>query len=480
MEKTSEEILFNIQNKILKGSQSSDIYNILNENVTDTLYKESCQKLKNMENDSGEHLYELCRKILRNAKSLSERYNMRGYNDLCSHYRYWVYYKLKEILRDKMENNNLKSIIDEFSEARKSITDTYNAQFCKFEVKENALQELKDMLEEKYLFDYFENYDTIRTPSACEHANFEKYKEYLSGIIELYNKHKKEKKCCEHPFWPDCPHYFKCETEFDPNTLLYTLNSNAYDKCNNLKKLEKTTNSGYPMDSGGSRRDIIGSFYITSCIYIKDNIPKDKTLQGARHICNVFSASPKSLNHPASPYYNSFYRVQRTTRVNKEESRDIQTRSEMTRSVQSTGNANQLPVSALARQPQGVMKGLAPTSTKSSTINNQLASLESLNRKEDKITDKQQECSEPGLVKGISGECREPSVRDTLMIGAKWNTYAPYARVKYSPESISVLLRNSDKSNIFSNNIFRVGIAFTLIVGIISTIYIYYKVNLYS
>ncbi|SBS99524.1 PIR Superfamily Protein [Plasmodium malariae] len=408
-----------------------------------------------MEKDSGEHLYELCRKILRNAKSLSERYNMRGYNDHCSHYRYWVYYKLKEILGDKMENIDLKSIIDNFSEARKSITETYNAQFCKFEVKVNALQELKDMLEEKYLFDYFENYDTIRSPSACEHANFEKYKEYVTEIIKLYNKHKNVKECCENSFWSDCPHYFKCEKVFDPSTLLYTLNSNSNDKCDNLKKLEETTNSGYPMDSGGSRRDIIGSFYITSCIDIKDNIPKDETPQGARHICNVFSASPKSLNHPASPYNNSFYRVQRTTSVHKEEFGDIQAISENTHSVQSTGKSNELSAPALERQPQAVMNGLAQISTRSSTINNQLASLESLQRKEAKITDKQQECSEPGLVKGISGECREPSVRDTPMIGAKWNIYAPQGKVIYSPEIISVHFKKSDKSNIFSNNIFR-------------------------
>ncbi|SBT00679.1 PIR Superfamily Protein [Plasmodium malariae] len=447
MEETSDSVLFNIQNKILEGSPSSDIYNVLNEKVNESQYDEKCKTLQNTQNNVIEGSYELCKQILRNAKNLSERYNRPKYNYHCSHYKHWVYNKLKEILGNNSENSKLKTLISKFSEARKNIVATYNAQFCKFELEHNTLQELNDKIEEKYLFDYFENYDSIKTYSTCQSVSFDKYKEYISNISKLYSKHKSKNKCCIDSFWSDCPDYFKCQNEFDPNTLLSSLNDKNNNNCDILKTLEKPSE---PSNSLNSQRDFKDSVYLFRCTDITDDIYGEGTRKGGARKCHVFSASPNSLNNRYSPYNDSFYRVHRTTSVLTEKLGSNKAGSDKTNSLESTGKQSEQ--SQITSSHSGI-----------------------LDQEEAKKT-VEQDCAKYGLVKGILGGCREPSIRETLMIGAKRDTYAPQGRVTYSPEGITVLLRNSDiKSNIFNNNILRFGIAFTLIVGITSIIYMYYK-----
>ncbi|SBS94103.1 PIR Superfamily Protein [Plasmodium malariae] len=434
MEKLTEELL----NKILEGSRSSNIYNILNQSVTGNQYDTICKELN--ENESGNNnptgSYNLCKQIARNAQFLSYKINESGYKNYCLHYTYWVYYKIKKILESSSESNK-SELLTKFLKLNNTIYKHYNLYNCLYAIKGNSIEGLNDKVDEKHLFDYFKNYDYIKKYDTCNKFNFSKYKNYLNHINELYKKHKTEKKCCEDLFWSDCPDYFYCQNEFDPNTLLQALNSNESDKCKNLKKLEKTTQSGYLMDSEDSQTDIISSFYFTSCTDIKGDSPNNQTRTGGIQKCNVFAASPKSLNSSSPftqppPDYVTFNFVQQT----------------------------------IASAPSK----LREKKTESSENSEQVLSyhLEPIIKKQVKITKIKQVCKKPGLVNDASGSCREPSVRETGAIGLKLDSYHP-------DKKRAIISFINNPINIFNNNVFRGGIAFTLIVGIISTIYIYYK-----
>ncbi|SBS96531.1 PIR Superfamily Protein [Plasmodium malariae] len=427
MENINEEFL----NKLLEGSQSSNIYNKLNENVTGSQYDTICNVINESKNRNGfpSGSYDLCKQIARNADDLSKMLNKSGYNNQCLHYTYWIYYELKKILKQNSEDVKTKHII-KYLELKNNIYKEYQLHKCLPGIKDNNMNELNEKVDEKYLHDYFQNYDIIKTYSACERATFQNYKEYLTNISKLYMKHKKDKQCCDDPFWDSCPDYFKCPNEFDPNNLLQVLNSNTNGRCNNLKKLEKTSKSVYPMNSGGSQTDIISSFYFISCTDITDK----------RQKCNVFPSYPASMKNPSSSFtQHPPYHV--TVTIDGQPRTSVDTLSQRER----------------------------PGSTENSVQPEHLPFSDQLSLNGSPETKEKDVCTTPGYVKDSSGNCREPNVRETTTIELRINEYHPNKKRAY----IS-FKNNSISSNTF-NNFFRAGIILTLIVGIISIIFIYYK-----
>ncbi|KAI4835996.1 PIR protein [Plasmodium brasilianum] len=449
----------------LEESPSSNIYNKFNNNVNGNQYDEICKECNDVKDDYPTGSYDLCKKIARNAEDLSLKKNKEGYNSHCLHYTYWVYYKIKKILELSHETNKPKHLVN-FLKVRSRIYNHYSLYKCLPEIEKNTIDGLNEKVDEKYLFDYFEYYDNIKTYNTCIKFTFEKYKKYLNHIKELYKKDKNTNECCDDSFWDDCDMYFKCNKEFDPNTLLSSLNDKQNNNCDILKTLDKSSESSNSLNSQGSQRDFKDSIYFLRCTDNMGDSPEDTSRIGGKINCYAFPASRESLNKPTSPYY--------LPPLHGDSSTTTTYGSKNSESVLIPSKGMQQSLGATTNGVQGKNKeGIAVHSNLNSR-SNALSSLSmSLDPKKYKITP--QFCQIQGLVKSSEGVCREPSVRDTPMIGAKWNIHAPQGRVKYSPEIISVLFRNSDKSNIFSNNIFRVGIACTLIVGIISTIYIYYK-----
>ncbi|KAI4833958.1 uncharacterized protein MKS88_000194 [Plasmodium brasilianum] len=430
-------------NKILEKSPSSVIYNVLNANISGTHYDTCCADFKEKDNVNG--TYMLCKQIARNAEYLSKRIHDAGYNRLCLHYKYWIYGKIKDILGDKLENEEGKTLIGKIFQLQKCINETYNSYYCQYKLGNNISDEFNKKLEEKYLHDYFHNYDSIRTYDACNSVSFKNYKDYFQNMATLYKNHKSNYNCCDNPWWTDCSDYFlSCSDEFDPNETLSLLNSKGVNNCSMLKKIEKPSAFMNTFSSGSYHRDSMDSDYFLRCTYIKGEKYEPNNPNGSTLTCNVFPTSDNSINNPNSPYHSPPLAISpNRTDAQEETPRDSELQQQSTRLNGSSGQENQQSLSG------------------------------QLYQKKDKITP--EFCQKQGLLKSSEGICREPSVRNTPMIGAKWKIYTPQGKVKYSPEIISVLFKNSDKSNIFSNNIFRVGIAFTLIMGIISTIYIYYK-----
>ncbi|SBS96595.1 PIR Superfamily Protein [Plasmodium malariae] len=323
-----------------------------------------------------------------------------------------MYEKIKDILRDTLENENDKYLISKFNKLKEHINITYNAYSCPYNFEVNINQVLNNKTEEKCLHVYFYNYDKIKTYDTCKRVSFINYKMYIENIVKLYNNHKINDNCCENSWWTKCPYYFlRCSVEFDPNTLLSSLKSKREKNCDILKTLEKPSASNNLLSTCSSQTDFKESnFFLTCTDNLGDN-PKDKKCVGEKIKCFAITASRES----AEGSYNL----------------------------------------------NGESNTLSPPSR-------------SFDQKNAEITE--EICQKEGLVKSLAGTCIEPNVRESGTIGAKWDIISPRSISKYSTNSKFIFFRNSDKkSNILNKNIFRAGIAFTLIVGIISTIYIYYE-----
>ncbi|SBT86825.1 PIR protein [Plasmodium malariae] len=422
---------------MLVGSLSHHIYKELNNDVQGTSYDSYCSEFSNTGNSNNLESYNLCKKISRNTDILSVYRDTIHFSTLCSHYRYWAYYNINKILANFTDNNNAKALVKKFLQVRDNITRVFNAYYCQYSFSDDILQELNNMKEEKYLHDYFKNYDIIKTSDSCSRVTPSVYEKYLNYIITLYNKHKNQMECCIDSFWTECEDYFKCNEEFDPNKLLSILKSNGSKKCDNLIKAQTPPTSVSTTHWGHSLTNVTDSIYYFMCTDIPNGNITHSQQKDGRLRCHRFRTSDRSHNNLISP-------------------------SLQPPSVQVPFTiSGQRGFSLSAELPR-----------KSLELNEHLkkqyilSSSQTLDLTQDKSDDKNSPCKNTLLVRDISGICREPDVRETQTIGVKLNTYAPGRKIK---------IRLNHNSNMFKNNFFRVGIAFTLIAGIIFTIFLFYK-----
>ncbi|KAI4833917.1 PIR protein [Plasmodium brasilianum] len=423
--------------KLLVGSPSYHIYKQFDNEVNEAKYDRYCSPFKNSGNGADLEYLKLCKKMSRNTDILSKYHNKNEFTTLCSHYRYWTYYNIKRVLGEKTGNDKAKPIIHKFMQTQNNINEIYNAYYCKYDFENDILERLNIMNEEKYLYDYFQNYDNIKTSDACNAVKSEEYEKYLNHIIELYNKHKTQKECCIGSFWPECEDYFKCNDEFDPKKLLSTLNSNISKKCDNLTNTQTTLTSGVTSHSGSSKADFRSSIYLVSCTDIPKDRPSVDTLVGSRIRCHVLPSSTASLNNSTSSF----------------------THPPPDNVPFTIGGHMETPVSTELRRDNQVSSG-------SSRSRNHLSNSDASNVIKYKSGENHTSCEDPLLVRHKSGTCVEPDVRKTNTIGVKLNVFAPGKTIK---------IRLNPNSYMFKNKFFRGGIAFTLIVGIIFTIFLFYK-----
>ncbi|KMZ95768.1 hypothetical protein PVMG_06154 [Plasmodium vivax Mauritania I] len=242
------------------------------------------------ENEKNSDSYKLCRKIARNADYLYDISNTSEYNSLCSHYRHWVYENIKKII-EKTKENDMISEANKFIDVRNCIMHTYRSYNCLFDFKQNELPKLENKLEEKHLYDYFSNFDTIKIDKTCKHVQIDKYKKYLTHISEIYKKHNKEYHCCNGSWQENCFSYFKCNSDFDPEKLLSKLNNVGKETCEELEKEKKPTSSDISTTSHGEESDIMSTFYTGPC----------KNIGEGRLICSLRQASYISPKVPHKP-----------------------------------------------------------------------------------------------------------------------------------------------------------------------------------
>ncbi|SBT00048.1 PIR Superfamily Protein [Plasmodium malariae] len=428
-------------NRILQGSQSSNIYNELNRSVSGGQYDEYCKSLNGTEKNIPNENYNLCKLIARNAEDLSKKYNTPRYTNQCLHNRYWVYYELRKVLKKISKTEELKSLSDNFLEASNSINRAYNAYNCLYAFENDIFEGLKDKVEEKYLHDYFTNFDSIKTSDACERVQLNKYTQYLNYIITLYNKRIAQDSCCHGSFLIDCVDYFNCNDEFDPSKLLSSLNKNGINKCSNLEKAEAPANMDSISSFQNSRSHIFNSFYIVTCKG-NDNL-----------ICKMSPSyeSPKNFNS------NTNHRLQS----------DFNSLVSRSRAVQS------VEISDEQQKRSSNLSGLSSNSDQKSTLRE---APNSLSLSENGKSNVQKICPGYQFGEGSPGLCEEPNVRERGTLGGRWEEYSPHKKVRYT-RSIKGFYSNTlvNKTDTITNNFFRVGVALALAIGIIFTIFLYYK-----
>ncbi|KMZ94043.1 hypothetical protein PVMG_02269 [Plasmodium vivax Mauritania I] len=284
---TSEE---DIWDKILEKSRSHSVYKELNSDVKGNNYDSCCKIFNKSEKNEDNENYELCRKIARNTDYLYDISNTSEYSSRCSHYRHWVYENIEKIIKNTAETDK-KLVASKFLDVRNCIMLTYRAYNCLFDFKLDELSKLDNKLGEKHLYDYFNNFDTIKTDKTCEHVQMDKYKKYLTHISNIYEKHNNEYHCCNGSWQENCFSYFKCDDNLNPHKLLFKLENEANGNCKYLEKKTLFLASDSTASSQIGEQDIMSTFYTGPC----------KDIGEGRLICNLRQASYISPKVPHKP-----------------------------------------------------------------------------------------------------------------------------------------------------------------------------------
>ncbi|SCO71776.1 VIR protein [Plasmodium vivax] len=264
----SLEIKDETYDKILKDSHSYSIYNDLNSEDTKEDYKDICDKFNSVGNSSVDNDSKtLCKKIIKNLKNIK---NLKDgeHNERCMHYRYWIYHEVKKMLKNESNNKNVNDVLTNFFGMEGEINKKSDYYGCRYFFLHKNIEELKDKMEEKYLYDYFKNHASIKTKQTCVHVTPDEYKKYLNSIKNLFTKHTQDK-CC---FYGDCPSYINCDDMYNPDKLIAKLASGTNESCDNLEKGDTSLKPGKEATSGSSNENDKIPFYFMNCKFHEKGI----------------------------------------------------------------------------------------------------------------------------------------------------------------------------------------------------------------
>ncbi|SBT55997.1 PIR Superfamily Protein [Plasmodium ovale wallikeri] len=237
--------MFNFQDDTLKNAPSYKAYNdfekeddVMKKSYTDAIGNAQsdgnpqknkgypCHEFLSFEDSYKEKAYMFCKKIetILNKKI----YNMEKGDERkkhCLHYKYWVYGTIMNMHNSQTESKYVSTLVKKLMALRTLIADGYIDYSCQYHFNDNYLNDLKGKIEKKYLHDYFNNYDIIKsTISSCKEEKIEVYQEYLNSIIKLYDIYK-EDLCSDYYFFlvNSCDDYFKYDEIYNPKFLLNIL-----------------------------------------------------------------------------------------------------------------------------------------------------------------------------------------------------------------------------------------------------------------
>ncbi|CAG9480261.1 unnamed protein product [Plasmodium vivax] len=264
----SLEIKDETYDNILKVSYSYSIYDNLNKEDTKEDYKDICDKIKPVDNssvDTGSKT--LCKKIIKNLKNIK---NLKDgeHNERCMHYRYWIYHEVKKLFKNESDHKHVNDVLTNFSDIESKINQKIEHYGCRYFFLHKNIEELKDKMEEKYLYDYFKNHASIKTKETCERVKSNEYKKYLNYIKDLFIKHTQDK-CC---FYGDCPSYINCDDMYNPDKLIAKLASGTNESCDNLEKGDTSLKPGKEATSGSSNENDKIPFYFMNCKFHEKGI----------------------------------------------------------------------------------------------------------------------------------------------------------------------------------------------------------------
>ncbi|KAI4833629.1 PIR protein [Plasmodium brasilianum] len=257
-----------VYNDILKQLPSYTLYNKFNSEIKEVKYNNACNIPDSVTSEYKDNCINLCKKVARNLENLPKKDKSWSYENRCLHYKYWLYEEIRKIFQDDAKPNDVEVVIKEFLRVQPLLTTDYEILNCDYKFSQNNLQELETKIKEKYMFDYFTNYEHIKAKETCDNVKIDKYKKYLNYILELYNSKKKD--CCVQKI-SKCPNYFlNCDNEFNPSELISILGSSYDGNCNGLKSFEGTKISEEKLESSDLEQDFLDTIHFTNC-HVKNN-----------------------------------------------------------------------------------------------------------------------------------------------------------------------------------------------------------------
>ncbi|KMZ94344.1 variable surface protein Vir12 [Plasmodium vivax Mauritania I] len=184
-----------------------------------------CEDLIYMD-DKHEDFNLLCVKMETNLKKLKTVLgnDVPSHDDRCTYFIFWIYEKIKNILNNNPSNHSNYYAINLLNHVLYTINKTLSlSEKCPYYV-DGALS---DWEKEKYLHDYFKNFEPLEKNDGKNLDKCGTYLEYLNHIKELYMNDLKS--CCAYytnsdpGFLEMCPKYFKCDKKYFPHSLISKL-----------------------------------------------------------------------------------------------------------------------------------------------------------------------------------------------------------------------------------------------------------------
>ncbi|SBT86031.1 PIR protein [Plasmodium malariae] len=459
--------------EILKDSSPYKIYEELNKqvkNVTDDPY---CSEFKNLKQDYKDKSVELCNKVTQLLDFVVKKKKSKEFKDYCLHYKYWVYQEIRKLFNERSSNNDIAEVIKKFIKLQTTIFSNDQKYGCSFVFGTKDFTELNYKIEEKYLYDYFKNYNTIKSSDTCSKVN-NKYKKYLKSIVNVYNDLKIY--CCLSEDW-DCSHYFlSCKDEFDPSKLLFSLGSEENGNCDGLKTITAVFNDKI------SDYEAFSSDFLKSLNYGACYSPNNGTFTSgdtSHPFCNLYTV-PVQLsssvtivrnnepqgNGSASPPDNSNSMREEDQKQEKHAKRVPQKEDtdETNENIGGSGSYKELKKKASPDEDTHVT-----FRWKFDTSGQLKCPTTSTNKAELGICDYMEELIEGGFAtKTKSGMYR-------LNIKTKWTTddlrtYRERIRSRRSTHEL-----NTDYFNILNNIFIRISTGVALVMGIIFIFYLFFK-----
>ncbi|SBS99170.1 PIR Superfamily Protein [Plasmodium malariae] len=316
--------------KILKESSPYNIYKELEDEVKDVTDDQHCTEFEGINSIHKEKYVTLCKKLSKLLKYVFDQGKSGKRKEYCSHYIYWVYHEIWKLFKG-CQNANDMSVIDKFNKLQSTLFYNYQKHDCSYGYILKSYEELNYKIEKKYLYDYFKNYNTIKSSNNCNTVGIEKYKRYLEGIKRLYEN---EKEYCCFPGIGDCSNYFlTCKSEFDPSKLLSALGSEEKGNCDGLKTITAVF-SDKKSDSEEFEKEFMSAINYGGCY-----TPTKGTLEVGdtkRPVCILYS---KFVSLPV------------------DEPTDVSDGQEATVNSHSADNANSLSKAGPGKDVQGDGKG---------------------------------------------------------------------------------------------------------------------------
>ncbi|SBS99636.1 PIR Superfamily Protein [Plasmodium malariae] len=279
---------------VLKESYPYKIYEELNNQVKNVENEEKCNAFKDIASTHKDTYVTLCNKVSKLLDFVFKKDTSENFKEYCSHYRNWVYQEIWNLFKEGKSNDDIEGVINKFNKLQIDLFIKHRKRNCSFGFDIKNLQGLKYNIEEKYLYDYFKNYNTIKSSETCNKCNNGKYREYLKSVSDIYNNVKEY--CCSYGT-SVCDNYFlTCKNEFDPSELLSALLSKGSENCDGLSSITANFNEE-KLNSVVTDSEVLNSITHGACINLNNRErASDNTTQ--QNFCLLATSALLTKNSP--------------------------------------------------------------------------------------------------------------------------------------------------------------------------------------